>query len=93
MRSRTSTRTRAARQRSVDPALHASRPGHAEALKSEANGHTPDRGEGDAGALEARVEAVHKRQNEHDGEGVEVREQVVGHAVCLHVARLGYGVG
>ena len=82
------------RSGSIDPALDARSPCHAEALEEEADGYSCERGKGNIGAPEGRVEEFcHEGEEDEDGDGIDDGKDVIGHAVGFHFPRLGDGVG
>lgn len=58
---------------------------HGEGGEHEAKGHALDGSEADVGFAEGRVqEVVHDGDEDDEGDGVEVGDDVVGDAVALH---------
>jgi len=78
-----------ARGELVDVVLHHTGGNHGRSREKEAQGHALDWGEVEADLLEPGVkEAVEDRNQDDDGDGVEVLDNIVGNAVQLHGAGL-----
>lgn len=92
-RRRARARTVVARAGRIDVGLHAGREAHGHGLEHEAERDARHGREADVQLAQQRVQAVRGEwEAEEDGDGVEVRHQVVGDAACLHVGGLGDGV-
>ena len=74
----------------IDEALDTGSVGHGAGAEEEADGNTRDRTEGDVHLAEQGVEALlDDRDEDDDGDRVEVEEKIVGETVKLH--RTGHG--
>ena len=93
VRGGTVARVRVARAGAVDPTLGTGRECHGGDFEGEAEGHACDGRKGDPAVAEEGVEEVcDKGHEDHDGDGVYVRENVVWDAVGFHVGCLRDGV-